>query len=74
MALIQKLEATILDRHRVHEEITGSFAVFEVDGKTYLQISTYGSTNRQIPDKVSQVIQFGPGGIEQLKAILSKLR
>jgi hypothetical protein len=73
MALIQNLESTTLDRHRVHEEIAGSFAVFELDGKTYLQISTYGSSNRQIPDKVSQVIQFGPDGIAQLKDILAKL-
>lgn len=73
MALIRVLDPETTDRPRVHDEISGSYSVFEIGGQKYLQISTFGSSKRKIPDKVSQVIQFGPEGIAQLKAILSKL-
>ena len=32
--------------------------MFERDGKSYLQLDTYGSADRKIPGKVSQSIQF----------------
>jgi hypothetical protein len=46
------------NRNNVHKPVVATFSVFEVDGKKYFQIDTYGSSERLIPDKVSQSIQF----------------
>jgi hypothetical protein len=73
MALVSKLELVGAERPRVHEEIAGSYCTFTDGEKTYLQITTRGSENRQIPNKVSQIIQFGPEAITQLRQILATL-
>jgi hypothetical protein len=33
-------------------------AIFERDGRSFLQIDTYGRTSREMPDKKSQSIQL----------------
>lgn len=60
-------------RSSVHEPVEASYSIYEVEGKAYLQIDTYGSADRQIARKVSQSIQLGPEGIEALRKILSQL-
>ncbi|MFN3608297.1 MAG: methionyl-tRNA formyltransferase [Hyphomonas sp.] len=70
MALIRKLEQKHMDRNSIHEEIEASYTVFERDGRTFLQIDSYGRTDREIPGKKSQTIQLDEVGAAQLYSIL----
>lgn len=60
MALItaEKFDRIEKNRNYVHKPVAATFSVFEVDGKKYFQIDTYGTSERLMPDKVSQSIQF----------------
>lgn len=42
----------------------------DVQGARVLQLETYGSMDREIPGKVSQVIQLDEAGARKLKAII----
>lgn len=70
MAFIRKLEQKHMDRNSIHEEIEASYTVFERDGRTFLQIDSYGRTDREIPGKKSQTIQLDEVGAAQLYSIL----
>lgn len=52
---IKKVEK---ERVTVHEKVTSTYSIFETDGKKYVQIDTYGKSDRAIPEKISQSIQF----------------
>ena len=61
MALINKNNLTRIDRktNKIHSEVAGSYSVFiNEDGNQFLQIDTYGSSDRKIQAKVSQSLQF----------------
>ncbi len=45
-------------RNLVHEKVATTYTVFSDDGKKYVQIDTYGKSNRTLPEKISQSIQF----------------
>ena len=45
-------------RNYVHEKVHTTYTVFELDGKKYVQIDTYGRIDRENPEKVSQSIQL----------------
>jgi hypothetical protein len=71
MALIRQLEKTSMSRNSVHEEVECTYTVFTgEDGRSYLQIDTYGSSRRQFRGKKSQTVQFGPEALAQLRALL----
>lgn len=59
-------------RGRVHEEVACTFATFEVDGRRYLQLDTYGSISRAFPGKISQSVQFDREGARSLKRLLER--
>jgi len=58
MALIRDLKNKQLERPSLHKEIGASYSCFEKDGRTLVQIDSYGSNERTIPGKVSQSLQF----------------
>ena len=60
MALLKKdyIEKINNMRNSVHKPVQATYTVFEEDGKTIFQIDTYGSPEREMPEKVSQSIQF----------------
>jgi hypothetical protein len=71
MAIVRRLEPITLERWKPHTEVNGTYSIIlEDDGKS-LQIDTYGSADRMMPDKKSQSIRFSPEAIEQLKTILA---
>ena len=72
MALVTKFEKLDGERTQLHEEVEAKYAVFERDGKGFVQINTYGRPGREIPGKVSQSIQLDRQGAEALVAILKK--
>jgi hypothetical protein len=74
MALVKKLEQLSMDRNSVHGEVEATYCIFS-DGKgnNYLQIDTYGSPHRQIPNKKSQSIQLDADALKQLRQILNEI-
>ena len=72
MALVRKFEKLDSERNQLQEEVEARYAVFERDGKGFVQINTYGRPDRENPGKVSQVIQLDRQGAEALVSILRK--
>ncbi|EAU40895.1 methionyl-tRNA formyltransferase [Fulvimarina pelagi HTCC2506] len=60
-----------MERNSLHEEISASYTVFERDGRTFIQINSYGRKTREFQGKTSQSIQLDRVGAEQLHKILS---
>jgi len=75
MALIKKLSQITMDRNTVHAPVTdATFAIFQDDeGRSFLQIDTYGSAERKYVGKKSQSLQFGPDALNQLRSILKSI-
>ena len=72
LALVRKLDKLDSQRTQLHEEVEAKYATFQRDGQGFVQINTYGRPGREIPGKVSQVIQLDREGAEALVAILRK--
>lgn len=71
MAIIRKMEKIELERDTRHTEVDCTYSIIlNPDGKKYLQIDTYGSTNRKISGKKSQSIRFAPEALKQLRMII----
>ncbi|MGI6366611.1 MAG: methionyl-tRNA formyltransferase [Bacillota bacterium] len=54
------------NRNTIHEAVRATYSTFVKNGQVYFQIDTYGSTVREMRDKVSQSIQLD----KQMAAIL----
>lgn len=74
MALVKDLEVSKSKPGSVHSPVQAECFQFKSDGQTYLQINTFGSPTRKIVGKTSQAIQFGPGALKQLKAIIDGMK
>jgi hypothetical protein len=73
MALIKNLKRGFKDRESIHGITDSSYIIInDKRGQKYLQIDTFGSSERAMPGKISQSIQFSPEAIKQLKEIFSK--
>lgn len=70
MALISEFFPLAPERVSVHGLVACGFHSFKQDGKTYLQLDTYGSGDRAIPGKVSQTIQVDRDGAKALLALI----
>ena len=70
MVLIRKFEKLDAERNQLQGEVEAKYAVFERDGKGFVQINTYGRADRKLPGKLSQTIQLDRQGAEALVAIL----
>lgn len=72
MALITKDNIKKMDKDRncVHSKVRATYTSFTSDGKTYFQIDTYGSPNRELKDKISQSIQVDKETAKELIKIL----
>ncbi|MGN0606612.1 MAG: methionyl-tRNA formyltransferase [Oscillospiraceae bacterium] len=59
MALITKdnIKKGYKDRNSVHSKVRATYTTFTSDGEKYFQIDTYGSSTREMKDKISQSIQ-----------------
>ncbi len=47
-----------MERNSIHDKIDAKYAVFERDGRKFIQIDTFGRDSREIPGKKSQTIQL----------------
>ena len=58
------------ERNNVHEKVHGTYSVFEIEGKKYLQLDTFGRSNRELPGKLSQTIQLDKEAAQFLVGLL----
>lgn len=73
MAIVRKLKKITLERDSSHIETKDcTYSIIQGDDGKSLQIDTYGSAHRKMPNKKSQSIRFSPEAIAQLREILSK--
>lgn len=70
MALIEGFDPSANDAQRVHGPVRCGYRAFTVDGKTVVQLDTYGSDERAIPGKISQSLQLDVDGARELIGIL----
>jgi hypothetical protein len=70
MALISQFRAVSADRSSVHKPVTCGWRIVRVDGSVLLQLDTYGSDDREIPDKVSQSIQLDRAAAQELMGLI----
>lgn len=70
MAFISEFQHVGSDRNGVHKPVLCGWRAFNVDGQTFLQLDTYGSDERQIPNKVSQSIQLDRDGAAKLLRLI----
>lgn len=55
---ISKIEKLNKDRNSIHEKVYTTYSSFDSCGKHYVQIDTYGRSDREQPGKISQSIQL----------------
>jgi predicted HNH restriction endonuclease len=73
MALVTTLEPSSKDRQSVHRPTRCLYSIVEVSpGERFLQLDTFGSDDREIPEKVSQSIQFDRQAAGQLLQLLKQ--
>lgn len=73
MALVTHLERAKVERTSIHPtQVTCKYIIVETDGRKLLQLNTYGSADREMPDKISQTLQFDERTALNLFNILKK--
>ena len=73
MAIVTNLELDdrqLKGRHPT--EVTCRYLVDEIDGRKLLQLNTYGSEQREVPNKLSQTLQFDELAAKQLFNLLKR--
>ena len=55
---IATIEKLYKDRNTIHEKVYTTYSTFDSCGKHYVQIDTYGRSDREQPGKISQSIQL----------------
>lgn len=72
MASVRTFLRKNMDRNSIHKEIEATYTPFHRDGKTFLQIDTYGTQDREMPGKKSQSFQLDEIGAKILFDILKR--
>lgn len=70
MALVSSIEVVPKERQKVHSPTRCHASTFESDGKKLIQLDTFGSSEREFTDKVSQSIQFDEAAAAQLLELI----
>ena len=55
---METLKKVDKERNTIHSKVSTTYTVFELDGKKYVQLDTYGRSSRDMPEKVSQSLQI----------------
>ena len=73
MAIINKVERDSREFAGRHSTtVIAKYMTGRLRGERVLQISTYGSSNREVPDQASQSMVFGEEAARQLWEVLGK--
>lgn len=70
MALVRQIQPINKASQWVHGPVECSYSIFSDGGNRYLQLDTYGSSDRAQPGKVSQALQFDRAGAERLLQLI----
>jgi len=60
------------ERNSVHSKVSATYTIFTENGEKYLQIDTYGKSERKMPEKISQSIQFDKESAKFFAILLSE--
>jgi hypothetical protein len=55
---LNKIKKLDKNRNTIHDKVFSTYSIFEDSGEKYIQIDTYGRTEREMPEKISQSLQF----------------
>lgn len=69
---IAKIEKLDKDRNTIHEKVYTTYSSFDKFEEHYLQIDMYGRSDRELPGKISQSIQFDRETASYLIDLLKK--
>lgn len=69
---IKHMEKLEKDRNFVHDKVYATYSVFDELGEHYVQIDTYGRSNRELPGKISQSIQLDQEAARMIFDLLKK--
>lgn len=73
MATVRHLEHIQLQVEARHTNADATWSIIkDRDGERYLQIDTYGSSERKLVGKKSQSIRMAAEAVEELKDILAR--
>jgi hypothetical protein len=70
MALVREFDHVPADKVALHKPVSCGWRAFHVGEERILQLDTYGSDTRKIPNKVSQSIQLDREGAAQLVKLI----
>ncbi len=70
MALIGEFHHVTSDKSALHKPVSCGWRAFHAGDMKILQLDTYGSDTRQIPNKVSQSIQLDREGAAELLKLI----
>lgn len=73
MAKINFQNILLLEKAKtsVHRPASASYSKYELNGKRYFHVDTYGSDTRKIEGKISQSIQLDEGSARALIKLLN---
>lgn len=69
MALVKTMKK-VARNTKLHSEVEATYSLLTSKGVNYIQINTYGSSNRKIQGVASQTIQLSEEVVNQLQTIL----
>lgn len=73
MALITEIVHRPHNAYAEHGAVDCTYTIVtDKIGTKYLQLDTYGSSDRQFPGKKSQSIRFSPSALVQLRRLLAE--
>lgn len=55
---VNNFEILNKQRNQLHDKVYATYSIFDYLGKHYVQIDTYGRSDRDNPGKISQSVQF----------------
>jgi hypothetical protein len=72
MAVVREFQLKDLDRVSTHSEVNATISLVESDGEKFVQIDTYGSKDRAMPNKISQSVRLTKAAFDQLSQFAAK--
>jgi len=72
MAIVRHLELQNLHNEARHTETEGTYSLVEQSDGKYLQIDTYGSSERKMAGKKSQSIRLSREALAELRDIIGR--
>lgn len=69
---IETIKRINKERNSLHAKVFTTYTAFEQNGKKYFQIDTYGRADREMPEKISQSLQFDKDSARVLVNLLVK--